>query len=143
MMNAEQLAQFFHETYNRLAPEFGHRKRQAKAKPWTELSEPNKNLLTAVAREMLFTLYGEDFIKQQEQSAKEYEKYYARRAAKLARVCACGHVVSEHIPMPASDGTLFLLCTAMPDNDRTPACGETQLPGWISPRCSIPTKVAG
>jgi hypothetical protein len=136
MMNAEQLAQFFHETYNRLAPEFGHRKRQAKAKPWTELSEPNKNLLTAVAREMLFVLDSEYVLKWSTECA-------SHQAAEQARVCACGHVVSDHIPMPAPDGTLFLLCTAMPDNDHTPACGETQLPGWIFPRCSIPAKVAG
>lgn len=137
-MNAEQLAQFFHETYNRLAPEFGHRKRQAKAKPWTELSESNKNLLTAVAREMLFTLYGEDFIKWQEQSAKEYEKYSEEcqlQAAEQARVCACGHLVSEHMRLPTADGTPFLMCTA------TQECGDVSFPNGISPRCSIPTKV--
>lgn len=130
-MNAEQLAQFFHETYNRLAPEFGHRKRQAKAKPWTELSELNKNLLTAVVREMLFVLDSEYVLKWSAECA-------SHQAAEQARVCACGHVVSEHHKLAAPDGTPYLLCAAPPYT-----CGDIQLPDSVSPRCSIPAKVAG
>lgn len=129
-MNAEQLAQFFHETYNRLAPEFGHRKRQAKAKPWTELSEPNKNLLTAVAREMLFVLDSEYVLKWNAECA-------SHQAAEQARVCACGHAVSEHMRLPTAEGTPFLMCTVAQE------CGDVSFPNGISPRCSIPTKVAG
>lgn len=146
MMDAEQLARFFHETYARLAPEFGRKASQIPSKPWTEVREPHKSLLVAVAREILFTLYGEDFVKWQEQSAEEYKKYlgeYERRATEQARICVCGHAVSDHIPMAAPDNTPYLLCTAQSTSEtpNAPICGDTQLPGWIFPRCSIPTEV--
>lgn len=43
----------------------------------------------------------------------------------------------------AQDGTPYLLCTAQPysKNTNAPICGDIQLPGWIFPRCSIPTEV--
>ena len=146
MMNAEQLAQFFHETYARLAPEHGRKMQSVPSKPWAEVREPHKSLLIAVAREMLFVLYGEDFVKWQEQSAKEYEKYRIeceRQVAEQARICACGHAVSDHLSLAAQDGTPYLLCTAQPysKNTNAPICGDIQLPGWIFPRCSIPTEV--
>lgn len=52
-MNAEQLAQFFHETYERLAPSFGYKTREASAKPWAEVPEQNKLLMMAVCDEVL------------------------------------------------------------------------------------------
>lgn len=52
-MNAEELAQFFHETYERLAPSFGYKTREASAKPWAEVPEQNKRLMVAVCDEVL------------------------------------------------------------------------------------------
>jgi len=50
---AEDLARKFHETYERLAPSFGYETREASAKPWEEVPEQNRNLMTAVCRELL------------------------------------------------------------------------------------------
>lgn len=142
MMDAEQLAQFFHETYARLAPEYGRKMHSVPSKPWAEVREPHKSLLIAVAREILFTLYGENFVKWQEQSAKEYKKYLIdceHQAAEQIRICACGHAVSEHIPLAAPDSTPYLICTAPTDGKYV--CGDIRLPGWHFSRCSIPTEV--
>lgn len=50
---AEALAQRFHETYERLAPEHGYKTREASAKPWSEVPEQNKSLMIAVCAELL------------------------------------------------------------------------------------------
>lgn len=50
---AESLAEKFHETYERLAPDFGYRTREASAKPWAEVPADNKALMVAVAAEIL------------------------------------------------------------------------------------------
>ena len=50
---AERVAQRFHETYERLAPEFGYRTREASAKPWAEAPEQNRKLMIAVCEELL------------------------------------------------------------------------------------------
>lgn len=52
-LSADQLAQLFHETYERLAPQFGYKTREASAKPWAEVPEQNKALMVAVASEVL------------------------------------------------------------------------------------------
>lgn len=49
----EQLAQKFHETYERLAPSFGYETRKSSAKPWSEVPDNNKNLMIAVCAEIL------------------------------------------------------------------------------------------
>lgn len=46
----DRLAEYFHETYERLAPDFSYETRKASAKPWTEVPENNKNLMIAVVR---------------------------------------------------------------------------------------------
>jgi hypothetical protein len=51
--DAEQVAQRFHETYERLAPDFGYRTREASAKPWTEVPEQNRAPMIAVCAELL------------------------------------------------------------------------------------------
>lgn len=51
-MPAEALARRFHETYERLAPSFGYRTREASAKPWDEVPEDNRNLMIAVCAEL-------------------------------------------------------------------------------------------
>lgn len=54
--NPEQLAQRFHEAYERLAPSYGYETRKDSAKPWSEVPEKNRNLMTAVCGEMLALL---------------------------------------------------------------------------------------
>lgn len=51
--SAESLAELFHETYERLAPEVGYRTREASAKPWAEVPEANRQLMIATCREVI------------------------------------------------------------------------------------------
>jgi hypothetical protein len=53
MTTAERIAEQFHETYERLAPQFGYRTRQASASPWDDVPEPNKSLMVAVAADLI------------------------------------------------------------------------------------------
>jgi hypothetical protein len=51
MSKAEEIAKAFHETYERLAPEYGYKTREASAVPWEDVPENNKALMIAtVAR---------------------------------------------------------------------------------------------
>jgi hypothetical protein len=52
-MTAEQIAQAFHEAYERLAPDFGYKTREASAKPWAQVPEQNKSLMVAVVQSLL------------------------------------------------------------------------------------------
>ena len=56
----EAVARLFHETYERLAPEFGYRTREASAKPWDEVPEQNRALMVATVREVLAALDSSD-----------------------------------------------------------------------------------
>jgi ABC-type nitrate/sulfonate/bicarbonate transport system ATPase subunit len=49
---AAAVAQAFHEAYERLAPSFGYKTREASAVPWEDVPEQNKNLMIAVAAEV-------------------------------------------------------------------------------------------
>jgi hypothetical protein len=51
--SAEDLARAFHETYERLAPQFGYQTRPDSAKRWDEVPENNRNLMIAVAAAIL------------------------------------------------------------------------------------------
>jgi hypothetical protein len=51
-----KLAQLFHETYERLAPLFGYETREESAKPWAEVPERNRKLMTAVCEHVLSEL---------------------------------------------------------------------------------------
>jgi hypothetical protein len=55
---AESLARRFHETYERLAPAFGYETRRASAVPWEEVPEQNRQLMLAVAAELLLAKAG-------------------------------------------------------------------------------------
>ena len=55
---ADELAQFFHETYERLAPDHGYETREASAKPWADVPEQNKGLMIAVAEAVLARIIG-------------------------------------------------------------------------------------
>jgi hypothetical protein len=50
---ADEVARAFHETYERLAPEFGYVTRDASAVPWTDVPDVNKKLMVAVAYDLL------------------------------------------------------------------------------------------
>lgn len=50
---AEQIAEAFHDTYERLAPDHGYETREASRKPWSEVPENNRELMTAVVSELL------------------------------------------------------------------------------------------
>lgn len=47
-----EIAQQFHETYERLAPAFGYQTREDSAKPWADVPQRNQDLMIAVAREL-------------------------------------------------------------------------------------------
>ena len=49
---AEILASRFHEAYERLAPAFGYKTRDASAVPWNEVPEGNRRLMIAVCKEL-------------------------------------------------------------------------------------------
>jgi hypothetical protein len=55
-MTPEEMAEKFHETYERLAPEFGYKTRKASAVPWEKVPEKNKKLMVAVCAEILSVL---------------------------------------------------------------------------------------
>lgn len=53
MDKAEQIAKAFHDAYERLAPKHGYETREASRKPWEEVPENNRELMTAVVTELL------------------------------------------------------------------------------------------
>jgi hypothetical protein len=53
MIQAHDLARAFHEAYERLAPRYGYQTRKDSAVPWSEVPEPNKSLMVAVAQELI------------------------------------------------------------------------------------------
>lgn len=59
-LTADQLAQRFHEHYERLAPDHGYETREASAVPWAEVPEPNRSLMVAVAAAVLDDLATEE-----------------------------------------------------------------------------------
>lgn len=48
----EDIAQAFHEAYERLAPTFGYKTRDASAVPWIDVPPANKALMIAAAGEV-------------------------------------------------------------------------------------------
>lgn len=52
-MVAEDLARQFHETYERLAPEYSYQTRKASAVPWEDVPENNKRLMIATCAAIL------------------------------------------------------------------------------------------
>lgn len=51
--DAYDLAQMFHEEYERLAPELGYRTREESAVPWERVPATNKGLMVATANAVL------------------------------------------------------------------------------------------
>jgi hypothetical protein len=54
----ETLARYFHETYERLAPEFSYKTREASAVPWDDVPDNNKQLMIAVAERVIRRFMG-------------------------------------------------------------------------------------
>jgi hypothetical protein len=52
-VSPEELARLFHETYERLAPDFGYKTRTESAVPWAAVPQANRQLMIAVAAEVL------------------------------------------------------------------------------------------
>lgn len=52
MRKEEILAKLFHDTYEKLAPTFSYKTREASAKPWADVPEDNKKLMIAVCSEI-------------------------------------------------------------------------------------------
>lgn len=50
--DAAALAKKFHETYERLAPEYGYKTRKDSAVKWADVPAKNKSLMTAVCAEL-------------------------------------------------------------------------------------------
>lgn len=60
MNTAETLAQAFHETYERLAPQFEYETREASAKPWDEVPQQNRALMVATIKPRVIVEIGCD-----------------------------------------------------------------------------------
>ncbi len=58
-MQAENLARFFHTTYEALAPQFNYQTRKASAVPWQDVPENNKRLMIAVAEQVILLFESE------------------------------------------------------------------------------------
>lgn len=56
IVTPEELARHFHETYERLAPNYQYKTRRETAVPWDELPESNRQLMIAVSAEILALL---------------------------------------------------------------------------------------
>lgn len=50
---AAVVAQAFHESYERLAPDHGYETREASAKPWAEVPKKNQRLMIAVVDDLI------------------------------------------------------------------------------------------
>jgi hypothetical protein len=58
-MTPEKLAELFHSTYERLAPDFNYQTRKASAVAWADVPDNNKRLMIAVTGEILTILNDE------------------------------------------------------------------------------------
>jgi hypothetical protein len=52
-LRADQLAERFHEAYERLAPQFDYKTRKETAVPWAQVPEQNRLLMIAVCADLL------------------------------------------------------------------------------------------
>lgn len=60
-LTPEMIAEWFHETYERLAPDHGYTPREETSVPWEDVPEPNKSLMIAVASEVLGRIAGHEW----------------------------------------------------------------------------------
>lgn len=78
---AEMLAKLFHDTYERLAPQFGYETRKESAKPWAEVPENNRNLMTAVCAEVMSRHAAEIHILERQLEESKWQIDDLRKAA--------------------------------------------------------------
>jgi hypothetical protein len=52
-LTVENIAQAFHERYERMAPDHSYETRKASAVPWGSVPENNKNLMLAVVQRLI------------------------------------------------------------------------------------------
>jgi HK97 family phage portal protein len=74
-MTPEQLAHFFHDTYEKLAPDFRYQTRKSSAVAWKDVPENNKNLMIAVAGEVLKKLDKESHAQETTQSPAHQQSH--------------------------------------------------------------------
>ena len=55
--SAEELAQLFHETYEKLAPKYDYKTKKESAVKWKNVPDKNKNLMIETCREILDKIY--------------------------------------------------------------------------------------
>jgi len=65
-ITAEELAECFHEAYEKLAPKFNYKTREASAVYWREIPENNRKLMEATCREILLKYFTPQTCKQRE-----------------------------------------------------------------------------
>lgn len=53
IVTPEEMAQAFHEAYERLAGDFGYKTRAESAVPWADVPEANKALMVATIRNVM------------------------------------------------------------------------------------------
>lgn len=51
--DAERIAKAFHESYERQAPDYGYKTREASAVPWEVVPDANRSLMVAVVQDLL------------------------------------------------------------------------------------------
>jgi hypothetical protein len=52
-LNEDRIAQAFHEAYERFAPLYGYKTREASAVPWASVPEDNKRLMRRTVADLL------------------------------------------------------------------------------------------
>lgn len=61
-VTSEELAKYFHQNYEQLAPHFGYKTREASAVPWEDVPEMNKNLMVTVCHRILEHFFPEHIV---------------------------------------------------------------------------------
>lgn len=59
LVTPEELARYFHDEYERMAPAFNYETRRETAVPWDNLLDSNKRLMMAVATSVLLHFFPE------------------------------------------------------------------------------------
>lgn len=87
---SEELARKFHETYERLAPDFGYKTRKASAKPWGDVPKDNKQLMIAVCKEILqpYSVYKLELVQPSKEGefVKEMREKYSKRTGAIGTI---------------------------------------------------------
>jgi hypothetical protein len=110
-LEAERMAELFHEAYERLAPAFGYRTREESAKPWAEVPKQNRDLMIAVCEEVLAALApeqrGEGREREQERAAlawmRAQAKVYAPSLEADAGALSCSRILADALAAPPSE----------------------------------------